>query len=152
MHDEDLCLISCSFMLLSQIIHFFNHAFCFPTDHPHILKKKPRWRQQLHSRQIGCCHISLRRQFGASELSDITGFLELPDGKASCWSPSWPSSVLGWVVTSDGPRHFQFPRFPPCHVGWCPLQLPACQVVTGSECATLSDWTPHWWWWDVVRR
>ena len=88
-------------------------------------------------------HQTPPTQFGASELSDITGYLELPDGKAMSLSRRG-----GWC--SDGiPRAMlpRFPRFPPGFPSlvWR-VSLACCrlrQVVTGSECAAMwSDWTP----------
>ena len=125
-----------------------SYAFCFPTDHPHILKKNILTEDSNFIRAKLVVATSLfAAQFGASELSDITGFLELPDGKASSWSPSGPSSVLGWGVMSDWPRHFQFP---PSHVGWrVPCHHPASPGSHWLRVRSCCDWTPAWWWWEI---
>lgn len=120
MHDEDLCLISCSFMLLSQIIHFFNHAFCFPTDHPHILKKKsslktatsftPNWLlPHLSSPPVWCQrtlrhHRLLRAAGRQGELliSKLTIFC-FGLGGDEWWTPPFPVSPVSplpcWLVS-----------------------------------------------------
>ena len=54
-------------------------------------------------------------QFGASELSDISGFVELPDGKAVCWGglgkeDGWVNLFMGGflLVIFLDPKSFLF--------------------------------------------